>query len=173
MPAGWIIKQQSTAHCDKNTQMECQRTDVAIVDKCSEATFRLTRKDEAEFIEGVKVLKYLGRLLDRLEDDWPTVLQNIRKVWQVWGRLGKMLRREGTEPAILEKIYRAVIQTLLLLGAETCALSVPMVLRLEGVCVGFLRQVIKFKAKILRDGLWRNLAAYKVLQGAGTQPLRT
>ena len=80
-------------------------------------------------------------------------------MWQVWGRLGKMLRREVTEPAILEKIYRAVIQTLLLLGAETCALSVPMVLRLEGVCVGFLRQVIKFKAKSLRDGLWRNLAA--------------
>ena len=31
----------------------------------------------------------------------------------------------------------------------------------------------KFKAKRLREGSWRKLAADKVLQGAGTQPLQT
>ena len=61
----------------------------------------------------------------------------------------------------------------LLFGADNFVLAAPMAQRLEGVHVGFLRQVIKFKAKILKDGLWRKVAAEKVLQGAGKKPLQT
>ena len=42
---------------------------MAIADKCSEATFSLTWEDEAECIEGVEVINYLGRLLDRSDDN--------------------------------------------------------------------------------------------------------
>ena len=55
-----------------------------IADKCSEVTFSLTREDQVECIWGVEVCKYLGSLLDWSENDWPEVLQNIRKVRQVW-----------------------------------------------------------------------------------------
>ena len=55
------------------------------------------------------MFKYLGRLLERSENDWPEVIQNIRKAWQVWGRLGKILQREGSDPAISEIFYREVI----------------------------------------------------------------
>ena len=58
-----------------------------------EATFILTEEVEAEFIKGVEVFKYLGWMLYRLDNDWPAVLQNIRKARQVWERLRKMLRR--------------------------------------------------------------------------------
>ena len=61
----------------------------------------------------------------------------------------------------------------LLFGAEKRVLSEPMLQRLDGVHVGLLRQVIKLKAKILRDGSWRKATANKVLQRAGTQPIRT
>ena len=47
---------------------------MAIADRFSEETFSLTMEDKAEFIEGVKVFKYLGRLLDRSDDDWTAVL---------------------------------------------------------------------------------------------------
>ena len=57
---------------------------------------------------------------------------------QLWGQLVKILRREGEEPFVLEKFYRAVIQVVLLFGAETWFLSAPMAQRLEGVHVGFL-----------------------------------
>ena len=57
MLAGRIIKHQRTAHCDKNSQMRWRRRDVAIADRCSEATFSLTGEDGAEFIEGVEVFK--------------------------------------------------------------------------------------------------------------------
>ena len=52
-------------------------------------------------------------------------------------------------------------------------LSAPMEQRLEGVHGGFLRLVKKFKAKIMKEGLWQKVAAEKVLQGAGTQTLQT
>ena len=73
---------------------------MAIADKCSEATFILIGVDEAEHIEGVGRLKYLGGLLDRSDDNWPEVLNNIRKARQVWGKLGKLLWREGAEPTV-------------------------------------------------------------------------
>ena len=61
--------------------------------KCSGATFGLTGEDEEELIKGVWRFKYLGRLLDRSDDYWKEVLHNIRKESQVWGRIGKLLRR--------------------------------------------------------------------------------
>ena len=85
MPLGRLIKHQRTTHYDKNTQIQCQRREVAIADKCSEATFSLTGKDEAECIDGVEVFKYVGRFLDRLEKNFPEVLLIIRKAHQVWG----------------------------------------------------------------------------------------
>ena len=68
---------------------------MAIVDRCSEATFSLTGEDEAECIELVEKFKYLRWLLDRSDNYWPAVLWNIRDVQQVWGSLGKMIWREG------------------------------------------------------------------------------
>ena len=80
-----------------------------IVDKCLETTFSLKGEDKAECIEGFEVFKYLRRFLYFPDNDWPGVLQNIRKAWQVWGRIGKMLRREGEEPAVLAEFYCAVV----------------------------------------------------------------
>ena len=87
------------------------------------------------------MFKYLGRLLDRSDDDYPEVLRNTWKARQVWGRIGKFLRREGAYPAVSEKFYHAVLQAVLLFGAERWLLLSPMAQRLEGVHMGFLRQV--------------------------------
>ena len=70
-------------------------------------------EDEAERING------LGRLLGRSDNDWPTVLHNISKSRQVWGHLGKLLLREEPEPTVSETFYHAVVQAVILFGAET------------------------------------------------------
>ena len=111
-------------------------------------------------------------MLDRSDDDWPAVLRNIRKARQMWVRLRKMLRREGVDISVSEKFYHALIQAVLLFGGDTWVLLAPMAHRLEGVHVGFLRQVTKLKAKILKGVSWRKVAADRVLQGSGTQPLQ-
>ena len=100
MQAGRLIKHQQMVCCDKKTQMRLRRRDVEIVDKYSEADFSLPGEDKMEFIKGVEFFKYLRRLMDRLDEDWPAFHWNIRKARQLWGRLGKMLCREGAEPAV-------------------------------------------------------------------------
>ena len=119
------------------------------------------------------MFKYLGWPLDRSDNDWPVVLRNIRKARLVWDCLGKIMRREGEETDASEKFYHVVIQAVLLFGAKTWVLSPPMAQSLEGVHVGLLRQVKNLKAKSMEEGLWQKVAADRVLQGAGTQPLQT
>ena len=100
-------------------------------------------------------------------------LRNTRKAKQVWDRLGKMLWREGEKLASLAKLYHVVIHALLMFGVETWVLLAPMTQWLYGVHVGFLRQVTELKANRLKGGLCQKVAIDKVLQGAGTQPLKT
>ena len=95
MPAGRLIKNRKTERCDKNTQMLWRSRDVAIADKRLEETLSITGEDEAEYIEGVEVLKYLRRLIYWLDDNCPEFLQNTRKARQMWVWLGKILRTEG------------------------------------------------------------------------------
>ena len=106
--------------------MRRRRIDVEIAAKCTGSTFSLTGDDGAECFEGVDSFKYLGQVIHQTEDDCPAVLRNIQRVRQVWGRLGKFLRREGADPIISEKFYRVVVQAVLLFGSETWVLSAAM-----------------------------------------------
>ena len=146
---------------------------MAITAKCLEATFSLTGEDEAERIKGVGRFKYLGKMLDQSDDDWKSVLHNIRKARQVWGRLGKLLRREWAELTVPEKFYLTVVQAVLLFGAETWVLTEIMIQRLEGAHVIFLRKITRKQATRRRYGYWRQVTSEAVLQGAGTQTIRT
>ena len=81
--------------------------------------FSLTGEDGAECIEGVERFKYLGRILDWSDYNWAEVLRNVGKACRVWNRLGKLLRREGAKPRVFAMFYQAVVQSVLLFGAET------------------------------------------------------
>ena len=58
---------------------------VGIAAKCTGAKFSITGEDVAEYFEGVDSFKYLGRIQHRMDEYWPEVLCNIRRVRQVWG----------------------------------------------------------------------------------------
>ena len=97
MAAGRIIKHRWTEICINNTHMRWRRRDVEIAENFTEETFSPTGEDGAEIVEGVELFKYLGRPLDRSDDNWPEVLRSIRKARQVWGHIGKLLGREGAD----------------------------------------------------------------------------
>ena len=44
----------------------------------------------------------------------------------MWGRLRKILRREGAEPTVSEKFYHVVVHAVLLFRAETWVLRETM-----------------------------------------------
>ena len=78
--------------------MRFRSRDVAIASRCLEAAFILTVEDNLECIEGVETFKYLGRLLDRSDDEWLEVLRNVGKARRLWSWLGKLIQREGADP---------------------------------------------------------------------------
>ena len=47
MSSGWFIKHRRTARCDRNMKMRWRRREVAIANKCTEATFGLAGGDGA------------------------------------------------------------------------------------------------------------------------------
>ena len=87
-------------------------------------------------MEVVAEFCYLGRLLTSTDDDWPAVAGNIRKARVSWGRLERVLGREGADPKVSRNFYIAVTQQVLLFGAETWVLNMNMEAALDASMAG-------------------------------------
>ena len=48
----------------------------------------------------VREFRYLGRTLTSTDDDWPAVARILQKAWATWGRLARILGREGADPKV-------------------------------------------------------------------------
>ena len=115
---------------------------------------------------GVEIFNYLGRMIDRSDDDWPAVDHNVIKALQVWIWIGKMIWRKEAYPLVSEMFYWAVLQAVLLFGAETWVLLAGMSKNLEGVHMEFLRKVSGNTAKRQRDGTYISAAVESVIKEA-------
>ena len=67
-------------------------------------------------IKSVSEFKYLGRILMATDDDWQAVVRNLGKARRSWGRLSRVLGREGADPKVSRAFYIAGTQAVLLLG---------------------------------------------------------
>ncbi len=83
-------------------------------------------------LERVEVFKYLGRLLAQDDDDAQAIRQQLRKARGVWARVGQVLRGENATPRVATKLYKAVVQAILLYGRKTWNLTASALARLEG-----------------------------------------
>ena len=70
--------------------------------------------------------KYLGRVLTSGDDDWPAVVGKLPKERNSWGRLSRILIREGVDPKVTGHLFKEVTQAVLLFGAETWVLTPSM-----------------------------------------------
>ena len=86
-------------------------------------------------MRAVTEFRYLGRVMTNTDDDWPAVAGNIRKARVTWGRLARILGREGADPKVSRNFYIAVTQQVLLFGVETWVLTKRMEPALERVQV--------------------------------------
>ena len=62
-----------------------------MAERCSKMEFRMEEGEGDEMVEGVATVRYLGRTLDQMDDDWPAVRQNIMRARSIWGRLGTLI----------------------------------------------------------------------------------
>ena len=105
-------------------------------------------------MEAVSEFRYLGRLLTAKDDDWPEVAGNIRKALVSWGRLAQVLGREGADPKVSRSFYTAVIQQVLLFGAETWVLTRKMESDLDAFQDKVARRLTGRHPRCGRDGRW-------------------
>ena len=102
-----------TSQCRTGTEQKRQRLAEAELEITSEKAFHTYGTKMRAMTE----FKYLGRVLTNTDDDWPALAGNIRKVRASWGKLAKILGREGADLKVTRSFYTAVTQQVLLFGA--------------------------------------------------------
>ena len=105
-------------------------------------------------IESVPRFTYLGRVMTAGDDNWPAVAGNLAKARRSWGRLQRILRREGVTPRISGSFFKAVVQQVLLFGAETWVITPKMERALSGFLHGAARRITGRQAQRAKDRKW-------------------
>jgi hypothetical protein len=73
--------------------------------------------------ENVTEFKYLGWVVNNKDDNRPTVIENLRKARMKWGRISRILSKDGTDPKAIALFYKAIVQSVLLYGSEAIVQS--------------------------------------------------
>ena len=105
-------------------------------------------------MRAVTGFKYLGRGLANMDDDWPEVAGNIRKARASWGRLERVLGREGADPKVSHSFYTSVTQQVLLFRAESWVLTKKMESALGALQGRVARRLTGRKPRRGRDEEW-------------------
>ena len=124
-------------------------------------------------MEAVSEFRYLRRLLTATDDDWPVVSGNIRKARVSWGRLARVLGREGADPKVSRSFYNAVTHQVLLFGAETWVLTKTMESALDAFQGRVARHLTGRQTCRGRDRRWFYPALAGALKEAGAVRIRT
>ena len=71
----------------------------------------------------VTSFKYLGRVILATDDDWPAVVRNLAQAKTVLRRVSHITSMEGLTPWVSGFFFKAMIQAVLLFGAETWSVT--------------------------------------------------
>ena len=116
-----------TAQCKKGAEQKRQRMAEADTQESTERAFGAY----GEPINNVTEFKYLGRVLRAGDDEWPAVVGNLGKARRSWGRLDRVLGREGVDTKVSRSFYTSFTQVVLIFGEETWVLTPRMEKALE------------------------------------------
>ena len=105
-------------------------------------------------LEAVPSFKYLGRIMTAGDDNWTAVSGNLVKARKSWGRLTRILSREGADKRISGTFFKAVVQQVLLFGAETWVLTPRIERALDSFMHGAAQRIMGRQPWIGWDGKW-------------------
>ena len=118
-------------------------------------------------MRAVKEFRYLGRVMTNTDDDWTVVAGNLRKARVSWGRLARILRREGADLKVTRSFYTAVTQQVLLFGEESWVLTKSIESALDAFQGRVERRLTGQMPRRGRDGKWVYPPLAGVLKEAG------
>ena len=99
--------------CRSGAERKRRQLEEAEVREITEMAFEVY----GEQLQTVPSFKYLGIILTEGDDDWPAVAGNLGKARKSWGRLQRILSREGATKRVSGNFFKAVVQQVLLFGA--------------------------------------------------------
>ena len=103
-----------TSQCRTGKERKRRRLAEAELEITSEKAFHAYGTEPRAVAE----FKYLGMVLTNTDDDWPAVANNTSKAQASWGRLARILGRDGADLKVTRSFYTTVTQQVLLFGAE-------------------------------------------------------
>ena len=95
-----------TNQCKKGAERKQRRLAAVEVETTSEKAFNAYGTK----MRVVTEFRYLGRIMTDTDDDWPALSGNIRRARASWGRLARILGREGADLKVTRSFYTAVTQ---------------------------------------------------------------
>jgi hypothetical protein len=157
-------KHQATADCKHWAKIHKDRDDEKVHKKTvAETVFTVNGNP----IKNVPEFKYLGRMVEKGDDDWPAVNRNLKRARMAWGRLSRILSKEGTCSKSMASVYKAVVQAVLLYGSESWVLSLAMEKKLETFHRSCARFITGQHIRQNQDGSWTCPSSTGVLEQAG------
>ena len=106
------------------------------------------------------------------DDNWPAVAGNLEKARRSWGRLQRILSREGATPRVSGSFFKGVVQQVLLFGAETWVITPKMDWALRGFLHGAARRLTGRQARRWKDGEWYYPSLEGAMREAGLTDIR-
>jgi hypothetical protein len=130
---GMHIKRSATRHrtsqtCRDGQARSAQREAREMVRQARERVFRVNNVP----LQRVDTFKYLGRPLASTDSDWPAINRNLAKARKRWGRIRRVIVREGANARVSGYFYKAVVQSVVLYGCETWTLDEAKLNALRG-----------------------------------------
>lgn len=157
-------KHKQTAECLRWSKIRKDReTDKAHSEAVKETVFTVNGVP----IRNVSEFKYLGRVVENSDNDGPAVNRNLTKARVAWGRLGRILSQEGANPASMASVYKAVVQAVLLYGAESWVLTLAMEKKLQSFHRRCARFITGQHIRQNPDESWTCPSSKTVLKQAG------
>ena len=118
-------------------------------------------------IKRVTEFKYLGRIVSEDDNDSLAIEANLKKARAKWAMFKRLLTREHASRRVMGYFYKAIVQAILLFGAETWVISSADMRKLRKFhrsCARFITNRHRTKNA---DGTWTHPSSALVLEDAG------
>jgi uncharacterized C2H2 Zn-finger protein len=109
---------------------------------------------QGQEVEDVADFKYLGRWLSEDDSDIKAIRANIKKAQGKWSRLSRLLVREGANIRMMARFYLTIIQSVLLYGAETWAITQRQLSLLSSFHNRCVRGITRRRIKRTEEGIY-------------------
>ena len=114
-----IFKHRNSFTCKRGKQ----RRDNEILEKRQEFAEEVELTVYGKKLERVSEFKYLGRIFSQDDDDSKCINKQLKKARARWNNVAQVLSREGANAPTMARFYKAIIQAVLLYGADSWTIT--------------------------------------------------